>query len=62
MAQKEKMLNLRVTEDLIEQLNRASAVLDVPYAQLVREAVKEKLAELATKHPELREQEEPAAA
>lgn len=62
MAQKEKMLNLRVTEDLIDRLNRASAVLDVPYAQFVREAIKEKLEELAASHPELREQEEPAAA
>lgn len=60
MSQKEKLLNLRVSEDFFERLNKAATLLDIPYSQLVREAVNEKVQRLAKQHPELRETQQAA--
>jgi len=55
MSQKDKLLNFRVSEDFSERLNRAAQILHIPYSQIVREAVNEKLERLAEQHPELRQ-------
>ena len=49
------MLNLKVSEDFERKLKTSSAVLDVPYSQIIREAVSEKLDALAQTNPKLRE-------
>lgn len=53
MPRKNILLNLRVSEDFNDRLARASEVLDVPYSQIVREAVTEKLDALEKEHPEI---------
>jgi predicted DNA-binding protein len=60
MSQKDKLLNFRVSEEFSERLNKASEILDIPYSQIVREAVNEKLERLAKRHPELREEAQAA--
>jgi predicted DNA-binding protein len=62
MAQKEKLLNLRVSEDFNKRLNRAAEILDRPYSQIVREAVDEKLAQIAEQYPKHKKELLPAAA
>lgn len=50
---KEKRLNVRTDKLTLAKLNKAAKVTDIPYAQIVREAVKEKLSALAEQHPEI---------
>lgn len=50
---KDKLLNIRVKDELIERLNEVSAHLDIPYSQIVREAIDEKLERLEREHPKL---------
>lgn len=61
---KDKKLNLKASSDFVDKLNQASAVLDIPYSQIIRSAVDEKLSELAQTNPALKTalEEEPAAA
>jgi predicted DNA-binding protein len=54
MKQKKDVLwNFRANDDLIERLNRASVATDRPAAQIVREAIREKLDQLATEFPQI---------
>jgi predicted DNA-binding protein len=54
MKQKKDVLwNFRASDDLIERLNRASVATDRPAAQIVREAIREKLNQLATEFPQI---------
>ena len=50
---KETLWNFRTSDDLIERLNRASVVMDRPAAQIVREAIREKLDRLAAEFPQI---------
>lgn len=58
---KDTLLNFRVSAELAKRLRDASRSLDRPASQLVREAIVEKLEQLAQKHPELQEQAAAAA-
>jgi len=54
MKQKKDVLwNFRANDDLIERLNRASTTTDRPAAQIVREAIREKLDRLAAEFPQI---------
>jgi predicted DNA-binding protein len=54
MKQKKDVLwNFRANDDLIERLNRASVATDRPAAQIVREAIREKLDQLAAEFPQI---------
>jgi predicted transcriptional regulator len=55
MSQKTKLLNLRVSDEFNDRLSRIAEVLDIPYSQIIREAVTEKLDKLTQQHPALRE-------
>lgn len=44
MKEEKKMVNFRVSEALAEDLREASEILEIPQSQIVREAVKEKVA------------------
>lgn len=46
---KDKLLNLRVSQSLIDDLQETAKRLDVPYSQIIRDAVREKLDELNLK-------------
>jgi predicted DNA-binding protein len=50
---KETLWNFRTTDELIDRLNRASVATDRPAAQIVREAIKEKLDQLAMEFPQI---------
>ena len=49
-----KLLNLRVTPDTIDRLNITSNTLDIPYSQIIREAINEKLEKLQSESPKLK--------
>ncbi|HKQ90863.1 MAG TPA: ribbon-helix-helix protein, CopG family [Blastocatellia bacterium] len=54
MKQKKDVLwNFRANDNLIERLNRASIATDRPAAQIVREAIREKLDQLAAEFPQI---------
>ena len=55
-TEKTKLFNFRVSDEFARRLQQAARVVDQPASQIVREAVREKLEQLAQKHPELREQ------
>jgi predicted DNA-binding protein len=50
---KETLWNFRANDDLIERLIRASVATDRPAAQIVREAIREKLDQLAMEFPQI---------
>jgi predicted DNA-binding protein len=52
MANKDSALFVRITEEDKEALNRIAAERDIPAAQIVREAVREKIAELRPRRVE----------
>lgn len=54
MSRKTINLNLKVRPEFKEKLDAASNILDVPYAQIVREATEERLTKLAKKNHKLR--------
>lgn len=54
MSRKTVNLNLKVRPEFKEKLDTASDILDVPYAQIVREATEERLTKLAKKNSKLR--------
>ena len=62
MDPKTKLLNLRVTDDFNDRLGRASNFLQIPYSQIVREAVAEKLDALEAQHPEIKKRRAKRAA
>lgn len=51
---KDTLLNVRVKQETVDELNQISEVLDVPYSQIVREAIKEKIEKLQIEKPELK--------
>jgi hypothetical protein len=58
MAQnKTETIGVRFAEGEREELEGIAEILDVPMAQIVREAVREKIAKLQ-KHPKIRQQAE----
>lgn len=61
MPKKEGRLDIRISTELVSRLFRAAEVIDRPASQITREAISEKLAELAQKHPEIDEREAVAA-
>lgn len=56
---KDTLLNVRVKQETVVELNQISEVLDIPYSQIVREAIKEKIEKLKIENPSL--QQIPAA-
>jgi len=50
---KNVLWNFKASNDLLERLNRASVATDRPAAQIVREAIKEKLDQLAQEFPQI---------
>jgi len=54
MKKKERQLNIKTTELQIEQLNKAAQIIEIPAAQLVREAIKEKLFRLGETSPQIK--------
>lgn len=48
---KDALWNFRASEQLIERLNRAAEALDRPASQIAREAINEKLDQLAKEFP-----------
>lgn len=62
---KDRIWNLKATNEFIERLRRASEATDRPAAQIAREAINEKLDELAERFPEINapvEKDQPIAA
>lgn len=49
-----KLLNVRVKEETIRQLNAVACALEIPYSQIVREAIKEKTERILRKNPAIR--------
>lgn len=49
MKADKKLINFRIPENLADDLKEVSDGLDVPQSQIVRDAVKEKVAELKQK-------------
>lgn len=45
--------NFKATEEFVRRLNRAAELLDRPASQIAREAIGEKLDEIAEKFPEI---------
>jgi len=50
---KDTLWNFRASDDLLERLSRAAAATDRPASQIVREAIREKLDQLAVEFPEI---------
>lgn len=50
---KDVMWNFKATEEFVGRLMRAAAVTDRPASQIAREAINEKLNELAQRYPEI---------
>lgn len=50
---KDTLLNVRVKQETVTELNKISEFLEVPYSQIVREAIKEKIDKLRIQHPNL---------
>lgn len=61
MKNKTDRVSARVTEDERQELESISDILDIPEAQIVREAVREKVAKLR-KHPKVKAAEAEAVA
>ena len=49
------LLNIRVKPELVDDLNKISSHLEIPYSQIVREAINEKVVRLIVDNPELKE-------
>lgn len=52
---KDRIWNFKTDDELIDRLKRASDVMDRPAAQIAREAINEKLDELAERFPQINE-------
>lgn len=52
---KTKMWTIKASEELFERLRRASVITDRPASQIAREAISEKLNELAIEFPQINE-------
>jgi len=56
---KDSRWNFKATEEFIDRLNRAAEVTDRPASQIVREAINEKLDELAQHFPQINDPSAP---
>lgn len=54
MKRKDRIWNMKTTQADVDRLNLAGNLLDRPASQIVREAIKKELDELAERFPELR--------
>lgn len=52
---KEEFIQVRASKDFKERLKRVAQALEIPGAQLMREATAEKITELAKKNPKVKE-------
>ena len=52
---KDVIWNFKATDAFVQRLLRAAAVTDRPASQIAREAISEKLDELAERYPEINE-------
>ena len=52
---KRNLWTFKASDELLERLRRASAITDRPASQIAREAISEKLNELAIKFPQINE-------
>lgn len=59
---RKQSLRANVNEDEKKELEKVSEILDVPEAQIIREAVREKLEKLNRTHPKLKNRPELAEA
>lgn len=57
---KDTLLNVRVKQETVIELNQISEVLEIPYSQIVREAIKEKLEKMRIENPALQQVKEVA--
>ena len=53
MKKKDTRLNLRISTEQAERLNKAAEVSEKPASEIVRQAIDRKLAEMARRYPEL---------
>lgn len=51
---KEHLINFRCAEDEAKEFMQISKAIDVPFSQLAREAIREKIAALKKTHPRLK--------
>lgn len=49
-----KLMNIRMKEDALKQLAKIANALEVPYSQIVREAIREKTERLMRDDPRVR--------
>ena len=47
-------LNVKAPREMRDRLIKATEVTDIPYSRIIRQAINEKLDQLAKRHPELR--------
>lgn len=50
-----KLMNIRIKEDALKQLAAIAHALEVPYSQIVREAIREKTERLMRDDPRVKE-------
>ena len=48
-------INIEANEEFIEELRQISKKIEIPYAQIAREAIAEKIIALKATHPRLQE-------
>lgn len=58
---KNEQIIVRISENEKAELNQISEQIDVPFSQITREAIREKIAELKRTHPRLQPQATEAA-
>lgn len=52
---KDKSLKIRINNNDIQELKEISKIIDVPYSQVAREAIREKIAVLKKTDPRLKD-------
>lgn len=55
-------INIELKKELVDELKGISNAIEVPYAQIVREAIFEKITQLKQNHPRLQGKPETAQA
>jgi hypothetical protein len=55
------LINFRLNETEAKEIREISKLIDIPYSQLAREALREKISELKQTHPLLKEQPQEVA-
>lgn len=49
-----KLMNIRINEDALKKLTAVAGVLEIPYSQLVREAIREKTDRILRENPSVK--------